>query len=201
MNNFLPESYAVPETQQRYMEFAEGANTFRILSPAIVGYEWWEDTGNGDRVPRRVRTAEEVPTEVRNATDSRDKAKHFWAFPVYNYEAQVIQVLEVKQQTIMRAIEALCNSRKWGNPQGFDLTVEKVKTGSRDMDVEYHVIPEPPSELDAGIVELAKQVTVRLEALYEGQDPFATEPAEDQAEGKGNGTRAARSERRVHASS
>jgi hypothetical protein len=82
MNDFLPKGYETPESQQNYMELAEGANTFRILSSAIVGYKWWEDTGNGGRVPRRVRTEEEVPAAVRNATDSRARAKHFWAFTV-----------------------------------------------------------------------------------------------------------------------
>src|SRR5919109_1433785 len=127
MTDFLPKGYETPESEQRYMALAEGINTFRILAPAIVGYEWWEDTGNGDRVPRRVRTAEEVPAEVRNATDSRDKAKHFWAFPVFNYQTNTIQVLEIKQQTIMRAIEAFLKNPKWGSPMGYDLTIEKVK--------------------------------------------------------------------------
>jgi len=46
-------------------------------------------------------------------------------------------------------------------------------------------------QLDEGIVELAKGVPVRLEALYEGTDPFA-EPEEDEAAAKrqnGNGHR------------
>jgi hypothetical protein len=131
-----------------------------------------------------------VPAEVRNATKSRDQAKHFWAFTVYNYAAQSIQVLELKQKSIMRAIEAYSNNPKWGNPQGYDLMIEKVKTGPRDRDVEYHVIPEPPSALDAGIAELAKSVPVRLEALYDGEDPFAvTDREAGEAVTKGNGRR------------
>jgi hypothetical protein len=138
---------------------------------------------------------------VRNAAHSRDKAKHFWAFVVYNYHTQTIQVLELKQQTILRAIEAFVKNPKWGNPQGYDLTIEKVKTGSRDWDVEYNVIPEPPSPLDEGIAELAKSVPVRLDALYEGQDPFAVpdEEAEDGQNGKAHRGRPAG--RKIHAAS
>jgi hypothetical protein len=201
MNDFLPKGYETPESEQRFMELAEGQNTFRILSPAIVGYEWWEDTGNGDRVPRRVRTAEDVPTDVRNAANSRDKAKHFWAFVVYNYQTQTIQVLEVKQQTILRAIEAFVKNPKWGNPQSYDLTIEKVKTGSRDWDVEYNVIPEPPSPLDAGIAELANHVPVRLEALYEGQDPFAVPDEDEEGRQNGNASRERSAHRRAQAAS
>jgi hypothetical protein len=181
MNDFLPKGYETPESERNYMEFVEGANTFRILSPAIVGYEWWEDTGDSGRVPRRVRTEEEIPAEVRNATNDWDRAKHFWAFTVYNYHTKSIQVLELKQKSIMRAIEAYMKNPKWGNPQRYDLTVEKIKTGSRDRDVEYHVIPEPQTPLDAGIAELAKHVPVRLEALYKGENPFAVM---DQEEGE-----------------
>jgi hypothetical protein len=83
---------------------------------------------------------------------------------------------------------------------GYDLNVEKVKTGSRDWDVEYTVIPEPPTPLDAGIAELAKHVPVRLEALYEGEDPFAvTDKEEEDADQKNNGHRNKQSSRRVRA--
>ena len=39
MTDFLPKDYELPESERRYAEFEEGANTFRILTPAIVGYE------------------------------------------------------------------------------------------------------------------------------------------------------------------
>lgn len=173
MNDFLPKGYETPEIPSNFMELEEGVNTFRILSSAIVGYEWWVDSSENGRKPMRVRTADEVPEEVKNASENRARAKHFWAFPVYNYQTKTVQVLEIKQQTIMRALEAFVKNPKWGNPQGYDLVIEKVKTGSRDWDVEYNVIPEPPSKLDSGIAELAKMVPVRLEALYDGGDPFA----------------------------
>jgi hypothetical protein len=173
MNDFLPKDYETPEIPSHFMELEEGVNTFRVLSSAIVGYKWWVDAGEGGRKPVRVRTADEVPEEVKNAAEKRAQAKHFWAFPVYNYHTKSIQVLEIKQQTIMRAIEAFVKNPKWGNPQRYDLVIEKVKTGSRDWDVEYSVIPEPPSPIDEGIAELANMVPVRLEALYDGGDPFA----------------------------
>ena len=190
MHDFLPKGYETPESEQRFMVLEEGTNTFRILSPAIVGYDWWEDTGEGERVPRRVRTAEEVPAAVMNAGRDRDQAKDFWAFVVFNYKTQSIQVLKVKQKSIQRAIEAYTNNPTWGNPMGYDLTIEKVKTGSRERDVVYHVIPEPPTPRDEGIAELAKHIPVRLEALYDGEDPFAvTDREEDEAVQGENGHR------------
>ena len=200
MNDFLPKGYETPESQQNYTVLEEGTNTFRILSPAIVGYEWFEETGDGGRVPRRVRTEEEVPAEVRNAMDNRDRAKHFWAFTVYNYATQSIQVLKLKQKSIQRAIEVYTKNPTWGNPMGYDVTVEKVKTGSRERDVVYRVIPEPPRPLDAGIAELAKHVPVRLAALYDREDPFAvTDRDEEETRSGGNGRHERTADRRARA--
>ena len=186
MTDFLPKGYKTPEIQSNYMEFEEGQNAIRILSSAIVGYEWWVDAGEGRRKPKRVRTADEVPAAVKNATDDEDKAKHFWAFTVYNYNTETIQVLQLKQQTIMRAIEAFVKNAKWGDPKKYDIIIEKVKTGTRDRDVEYNVIPEPATPLDEGIVELAKHIPVNLKALYKGEDPFAVTDEEKTPTGKTN---------------
>ena len=77
MTDFLPEGYKTLEIQSNYMEFEEGQNAFRILSSAIVGYKWWVDTDEGGRKPIRVRTAEEVPADVKNATDERLRQNTF----------------------------------------------------------------------------------------------------------------------------
>ena len=198
MTDFLPDGYKTPEMPSNYMDLEVGKNAFRILSSAIIGYEWWVDAGEGRRKPKRVRTAGEVPTAVKNATDDQDKAKHFWAFTVYNYTTKTIQVLELKQQTIMRAIEAFVNNAKWGDPKKYDIIIVKVKTGTRDRDVEYNVIPEPPTPLDAGIAELAKQIPVNLTALYKGDDPFADTDEEKAPKGKANGQLTASRHARAH---
>jgi hypothetical protein len=198
MNDFLPNGYKTPESPSNYMELEEGQNAFRILSSAIVGYEWWVDAEERNRKPIRVRTADEVPTDVKNATDKQSKAKHFWAFTVYNYKTQSIQVLELKQQTIMRAIEALVKNAKWGNPKKYDIIIEKVKTGTKDWDVEYSVIPEPPTPLDAGIMALAKNIPVNLTALYKGDDPFAVTDEGKAPKGKANGQLTASRHARAH---
>src|SRR5690348_1619226 len=173
-DTFLPDGYQTPVTASNYMELAEGLNSLRVLSPAIVGYEWWTEDADGQRKPVRVRTEEEVPEEIRTTTDRRARARHFWAFVVYNNDAKAVQVLVVKQQTIMGAIEALIRNPKWGDPRDYDLLIEKAKTGTRERDVEYSVLPEPKASVDLGIAELFQQMPIDLEALFAGADPFAS---------------------------
>jgi hypothetical protein len=108
-------------------------------------------------------------------------------------------VLKLKQKSIQRALEAYTKNPKWGNPMGYDLTFEKVKTGSRERDVVYHVIPEPPTPLDEGIAELAKHIPVRLEALYDGEDPFAVTDREEDSAQDENGRRERTTYRRARA--
>ncbi len=187
MQDFLPVGYQTPDVPSNYMEFEEGINSFRILSSAIVGYEWWVENGESGRKPVRVRTLEEVPADVQNTANDRHRAKHFWAFTVYNYKTKTIQVLVLMQKTTMRAIEAFGKNPKWGSPLGYDLIVEKSRTGSRERDVEYSVIPEPPSKVDEGIVELAQSIPVNLAALYDGGDPFAEAKEDMPARGLKNG--------------
>jgi hypothetical protein len=131
MNDFLLAGYETPEIPSQYMEFEEGVNSFRILSNAIVGFEWWVANGKEGRKPVRVRTAEEVPDEVRSTLDDRRRARHFWAFTVYNYTAKAVQMLVLKQQTIMRAIEVFGKSPKWGDPRGMTSSLKKPEPEAR----------------------------------------------------------------------
>jgi len=169
-DNFLPDGYTAPETESHYMELADGLNSIRILSHAVVGYEWWTEGKGGERHPARVRTEEEVPEEFRTTFDRRARARHFWAFVVYNYDAKAVQVLVIKQQMIMGAIEALIRNPKWGDPRGFDLLIEKSRTGSRERDVEYSVMPEPKAPVDPGIEELSQQ-TLAARSAPDHQHP------------------------------
>lgn len=175
---FLPDTYEREASASQYMKLQEGKNKFRILSSAIVGWEYW--TANGEkRTPNRVKTKSEVPLEVANSTDYRKKAKEFWAFVVLNHDGEQIQILEVTQATIMAAIEDLVNNEEWGDPKEYDITITKTKTGAEDRDVEYSVVPSPKKPTDAGAKQLYEDMHIRLEALFENADPFkSTEPAD-----------------------
>ena len=167
MDTFLPNGYKTPATTGNYMKFEDGKNKFRVLGSAIIGYEWWKDTEEGRR-PMRVKEYSQVPSGTENV-------RHFWAFPVWNYQDMRIQILELTQKSIMRAIENLVNDEDWGNPRYYDITV--TKTGEK-LNTEYSVTPSPARELDSQVQELYKKTHIDLTKLYEGLDPFAQEMKE-----------------------
>lgn len=178
-DEFLPSGYEVPPTPNNYMKLEEGKNSFRVLSSAITGYIYFVD-----KKPVRVKSYDAVPDAVKQEKDSRLKAKHFWAFVVFNRKAKQVQIIEIKQRTVMNGITTLVNNPKWGNPKKYDIVVSKTKTGATEKDVEYSVIPEPPiGAVEPAILKLYQDMHVDLNALYEGKDPFNSEaPAPSHAD-------------------
>lgn len=164
MNDFLPKNYEVPQKGGNYMKFKDGENRFRVLGSPILGYEWWEENGE-TRKPIRVR----MDTKI-TITPESEKAKHFWAMPVYNYDEQAIQILEITQATIQRAIKGLAKDIDWGSPINYDLVVTRSE---KELNTKYQVQPKPAKTLDKTIKEKFDAMFINLEALYDGEDPFA----------------------------
>jgi len=173
MNNnndsFFPDSdYQIPETSN-YMRFVEGDNKFRVLSSAIVGWEYWNTNNKPVRKPENWDV---VPEDIKTEKDGSTRINHFWAFVVYNYNTKKIQILEVTQKGIMKYIKGLTKNIKWGNPKGYDITVNRTGSG---FDTEYTFIADPHSEIDPKIIERFEKTHINLDALFEGLDPFSVE--------------------------
>lgn len=169
---FLPPDYEVPTSESGYMKFKQGENRFRVLDSAVMGTETWIDE-DGARKPLRFKIDQNIPAESIG-----DSLKHFWAFPVWNYDAKKIQILQITQKGIQKSIRALTKDTDWGNPKGYDLVVTREGEG---LDTEYQVNPKPHSELDPGIIQFYKDSNINLEALFTGDDPFAV--SDDSGEG------------------
>jgi hypothetical protein len=165
MDNFFPsEDYKVPVTSN-YMKLVEGSNKFRVLSSAIVGYEYFKD----DNKPVRSREPfEETPGIKKNG-----KVSHFWAFLVWNYDAKRVQILELSQKSIQNQFQAYIKNPDWGHPKEYDVTINRK--GTSMMDTEYTVMPSPHKPIDPEIQKQADHIKVDLTALYEGLDPFTVD--------------------------
>ncbi len=164
MDDFFPtEDYKVPETSN-YMKFIEGENPFRVLSSAIVGYEYFTK----DNKPIRSKeTFESIPDDMKKD----GTIKHFWAFVVYNYAAKRIQILELTQKGIMKTMQAYIKNPKWGNPREYDFIISRTGSG---LDTEYATSVNPKEKLSEDISTVAENIKVNLEALYDGGDPFTS---------------------------
>lgn len=168
-NQFLPKGYKQPDTSN-YLRLKDGQNTIRILSSAIVGYEYWTN----ENKPARSKMPFKSTPDIRLEKDGNpSKIKHFWAFVVWNYESEKIQVAEITQSTIQSGIKVLVDNKKWGVPKGldngYDITITRSGEG---FDTEYVVMPNPHTKLE--ISEDNKEILqkINLEALYEGINPF-----------------------------
>ncbi|MCR4343091.1 MAG: hypothetical protein NUV40_04350, partial [Patescibacteria group bacterium] len=96
--------------------------------------------------------------------------KKFWAFVIWNYQDEAIQILEITQKGLREGIQALIRNKAWGNPVNtYDLVVNKKGTG---LTTKYTVQPNPKEPTDKAIAEAYKNTPVNLEALFTGQDPF-----------------------------
>ena len=157
------EDIEVPVTNA-YMKFEKGLNRFRVVSQPIVGMLYWMD-----KKPIRVRKGEMIPVENY---DPEQPPKNFWAFVVWNYEAEAINILEITQKSVMKAIALVAKDSDWGTPTEYDLVVGKEGEGK---ETRYSVTPKPKKALDKEIKTLVDATKVNLEALFDSQDPFAAE--------------------------
>ena len=173
MNDFFDKDYEVPQKAGGYMKFQNGENRIRILGTfsegtAIKGYEYWVTGPEGGRKPIRKREDEQIVTS--ELEEGEDKVKHFWALPVYNYNADAIQILEITQISIIKAITALAKDSDWGSPTGYDILI--TKTGEK-LETEYSVQPKPAKPVTADILKRYKEKNINIQALFKGEDPFA----------------------------
>ncbi len=170
----LPKGYEIPKTKTAYMTLEEGDNSFRILSPVVVGWKYWIEKDD-KKTAVRVRTEEEVPANVKNQTDPRNRAKHFWMFAVLNREAGDVQILEITQRGIQDSLKGYEEIEAWGDLRGYDMIIAR-KNGKTPMDVKYDLFPKPKEELSKEVKKLVdeKLENIDLELVFEGESPFIT---------------------------
>ena len=176
-NTFLPSGYEKPETPSNYLnKFREGNNKFRILSSAIVGYEYF----NTDNKPVRSKEPFKETPGIKVDKNGKSRINHFWAFVVWDYAAEQIKIMEITQSGIQDAIIELSMDDNWGDPKSYDLNIKR--TGKEFNNTKYNVVPTPPSQIDGEIAKAYNETKIDLEKLYTGEDPFGTNEVEPTVE-------------------
>lgn len=158
-NDFLPQDYEAPEGGGNYMKLKDGENKIRILSRPIVGWVDWKDK-KPFRFPMDKKP--EKPLD-------KNPIKHFWAFIVWNYNDQAIQILEITQQTIQTSIINLTKDEDWGAPFDYDIKITKK---GRDLDTKYSVIPANKKPVTDEIQKAALDKPCYVDALFTNADPW-----------------------------
>jgi len=170
--SFLPKNYTLPTSNSggNYTKLAQGKTTIRIIGDAITGWLGWIKEG-GKASPHRSK--EQPPVGK-----FEERAKHFLAFPVYNFGTNSVQILEVTQRGIQDALKELYEDKNWGDPKKYDVVIKRDGEG---LETSYSVMPVMPTDLDDDVITTikAKLPTINIEALYEGGDPFAESTDEE----------------------
>ncbi len=166
--SFLPQNYKIPDSKSGYFKFKDGANRFRILTPAITGYEYW----NKDNKPVRQREEfKTTPLDIKLKDDGNySQIKHFWAFLVWNYEQKMVQILEITQASIQRGLKIKIDNRE-GKATENDFIISRSGQG---FDTEYDIDVAEASPVPNDAVMALKAKQINLEALFGGGDPFSS---------------------------
>ena len=163
-DDFIPDD-VVSSGSANYMKLVVGENKIRIISKPAIGWLEWID-----KKPTRTQIGEQP-----DGQDDENPPKKFMALVVIDRDDNEVKVMELTQQSVIKAIKALSANPDWGNPFSYDITIKKSGEG---MKTKYVVTPSPKKPLEKALVKAAQDKPCNLDALYDYGDPFA----EDQDE-------------------
>lgn len=150
-----------------YMKLEKGKNQFRVISKPITGWIDWVEDGD-KRKPIRTPLSDGEP----EATDEDNKPKKFVTFAVIDRKDDLVKILELTQQSVIKAIRQLSQNPDWGNPFTYDINVERTGDGFK---TKYTVQPSPKKPLSKDIINEAAEKPCNLEALFAGENPWKVE--------------------------
>ena len=163
MTNFLPNGYESLKIEKPYWKMSQlkpGDNRMRIMTQPIAGWQDWKD-----KKPLRYRP-ENKPAKSVHA----DKpVKPFWACYVWDYAREALFILEITQTSLIRALTLIGQDEDWGDFTKYDIKINKQGSGET---TKYTLTPLPHKPIMSKMEEALKECPVRLEALYEGGDPW-----------------------------
>lgn len=152
------------------MKLEQGDNVFRVLSSAVIGWEYW----NTQNKPVRSKEAiTDTPKDIRlNNDGTPTKVKHFWAFVVWDYKDKTVKLLQITQASIQKAIKGYVDDADWGDPKKYDLVITRKGEG---IETEYSIRPKPHSEISKEAQSAYESEVIDLDRVYQNENPFGSE--------------------------
>lgn len=164
-------SDAVSSSEGNYFKPQPDENRVRIISMPIFGWLEWTDE-DGSKKP--VRTAIDEQPE---SDDEDNRPKKFMTVAIIDREDDdKVKIWEITQQSIIKSIKALSDTKDWGKPFTYDIII--TKTGE-DLRTKYVVTPCPKKPLDKNVIKEAQQRPCNLDKLFAGGNPWETEDGEE----------------------
>jgi hypothetical protein len=160
-NEFIGED-SLSSGTSRYMKLEKGDNQLRVVSKPITGWIEWIDK-------KPIRSAIDAEPE---ASDDENPPRKFLAMVVLDKADDQVKILDLTQQSVIKAMRALANNPEWGSPFTYDLNIQRT---GEDFKTKYTVTPSPKKALSKEIVKEITETYCNLEALFEGEDPWDTE--------------------------
>jgi hypothetical protein len=161
--DFLPIGFDKLRTEKPYVnpgKLPEGEHRFRIVGRPIGGWIDWKD-----KKPYRYRPE----AKPKASFDPNLPLKAFWALHVWDYAREGLFIMEITQNGIRKALEEYALNEDWGDLTLYDIKIKKQGSGK---DTTYTVMPIPHKPMSASIKEAIESTKIRIEALYEGKDPW-----------------------------
>lgn len=163
MSKFLPAGYEALKTEKAYLkmkDLKETGSRLRIVMQPIAGWLDWKDSK-----PFRFRP-DEKPAKPFIA---EKPIKPFWDLYVWDYDREKLFVLEITQMSILKSLTKIATDEDWGDFLKYDIKISREGSG---IETRYVLTPLPPKPMSDKIIQALKDCPVRLEALYEGGDPW-----------------------------
>jgi hypothetical protein len=139
----IPVNYVMPVLDGGlYTKIEDGQSIdIRVISTITTGWQYF----NTESKPVRSKEKPENPTDIRlDGKYGKEKPKHIWAVPVYNYTTGQVEIFTVSQVGIQRALLSLEQNKKWGDLLDYDVTIKREKVGDK---TNYLVTPNKPETL------------------------------------------------------
>lgn len=172
MSDFLPSDYKIPQSGGNYTKLNKGDNVIRILTSPIIGWEDWTEI-DGKKKPIRFRMNEKPGAPINKLRP----IKHFWAMVVWDYNAKAIQIFQITQSSIQKAIKALVEDEDWGKPFDYDIKITKE---GEDLETRYIINPKPKKAVSKEIMAEFDKTEINLDALFTGENPFGKKDMESE---------------------
>jgi len=151
---------------------------------SLAGFEAWVSSRDGSkRIPLRFgqdptrSDLEERAADEGGVVDAETVAKPFYAFAVFNYDAEAVQVFQFSQQSLAGPIiDALSDEEVEAEPHLYDFVMSATGTGREKR---YSVLPVPgrrrKADADKTVAAAWEAVLEKgfdLSVLLSGGDPF-----------------------------